>query len=48
MFSNTIIIFFINKTALYLAVENQNLEIVQLLLTRNNIDINAKTIIYSN
>ena len=34
------IIFFLNKTPLYIAVENGNSEIVKLLLNENNIDVN--------
>ena len=30
----------INKTALYCAVEEQNIEIIKLLLTKKNIDVN--------
>lgn len=36
---NEIICFF-HKTALHMAVENGNIEIVQLLLTNKNIDVN--------
>ena len=32
------------KTALFLAVENQNVEIVSLLLSNNKIDVNIKCI----
>ena len=33
-------IIYFNKTALYLAVEKENIEIVKLLLTHNKLDIN--------
>lgn len=35
------------KTALHLAVENQNYEMVKLLLSRKNININSMCIIHS-
>ena len=34
------------KTALYIAVEKENVEIVQLLLNQENIDINMKSIFH--
>ena len=34
------------KTALYLAVENENIEIIKLLLTNNRLDINVLNILY--
>lgn len=36
--------FFFNKTALHIAVENENIEIVQYLSNDPNIDINARMI----
>lgn len=36
---------YLNKTALHLAVESGNPEIVKLLLSREEIDINMKSII---
>ena len=35
----------INKTALYHAVEKENIEIVQLLLSNNEIDVNILNIL---
>ena len=35
----------INKTALYAAIENENIEIVKLLLTVDDIDINIPYIL---
>ena len=40
-----IITIYINKTSIYLAVEKENIEIVQLLLTQKNIDANALNIL---
>ena len=34
------IIIYFYKTALYLAIEKENIEIIKLLLTRDNIDVN--------
>lgn len=36
---------FLNKTALHIAVETGNPEIVQLLLMREEIDVNVKSVI---
>lgn len=36
--------FILNQTALYLAVEMNNIEIVKLLLTKDNVDIDFNTI----
>lgn len=33
------------KTSLYIAVKKQNKEIVRLLLERNDLDVNAKSIL---
>ena len=33
----------IKKTALHIAIENENIELIQLLLNTNNIDVNIKT-----
>lgn len=33
------------KTSLYIAVQKQNIEIVRLLLERNDLDVNAKSIL---
>ena len=38
-------ILFLNKTALHLAVERNNLEIVRLLLQNPQINVNIKTIL---
>ena len=38
------IIFQYNKTALYLAIEKENLEIIKLLLSNNAIDVNILNI----
>lgn len=35
---------FLNKTALCYAVEKENIEIVKLLLKRNDIDVNIRNI----
>lgn len=35
-----------SKTALHIAVEKQNIEIIKLLLSNNNININIKNDIY--
>ena len=43
MFFNEIILFFY-KTALYLAIENENIKIIRLLLKRKDIDVNIKSI----
>ena len=43
IYSNEIIIIF-NRTPLYLAVEKENLSIIQLLLGNENVDVNAKFI----
>lgn len=40
IYFNEIIINAINKTALFVAVENGNIDIVKLLLSNNNIDVN--------
>lgn len=32
------------KTALFIAIENENIEIVKLLLVNDSIDVNAKSI----
>ena len=45
MLSNRIIIINIDKTALYLSVEKENIEIVKLLLMNAKIDINILNII---
>ena len=34
------------KTALYLAVENENIEIIKLFLTNNKLDINILNILF--
>ena len=39
-FNDIYYFFFLNKTPLYIAVENGNSEIVKLLLNENNIDVN--------
>lgn len=36
----------LNKTALNIAVENGDIELVQLLLTKDNIDVNIPNIIH--
>lgn len=38
---NKIKIFFFHKTVFHAAVQNGNVEVIQLLLTRNDIDLNA-------
>ena len=38
----------IYKTALYLAVEKENIEIVKLLLTNDKLDINLLNIFFNN
>ena len=38
-------ILLINKTAFYIAVEKENIEIIKLLLTNENIDINIPYIL---
>lgn len=38
------IIIFLNKTALYITVEKGYIELVKLLLSRKEIDVNSKTI----
>lgn len=35
---------FIHKTALHLAIEKENIEIIQLLLNNDKIDVNSKAI----
>ena len=35
----------LNKTALYLAIEKENIEIIKLLLSNGKIDVNAPNII---
>lgn len=40
IYFNEILIHTINKTALFVAVENGNIDIVKLLLSNNNIDVN--------
>lgn len=40
-------ILFLNKTALHLAVERNNLDIVRLLLQNPQINVNIKTILSS-
>ena len=40
------ILIYLYKTALYLAVEKENIEIVKLLLTNDKIDINLTYITY--
>lgn len=40
IYFNEILINAINKTALFVAVENGNIDIVKLLLSNNNIDVN--------
>lgn len=35
-----------NRTALHMAVERKNVEIIKLLLSRINIDINVKNIFF--
>ena len=37
---------FIQKNALYIAIENNNTEIVRLLLANENIDINLPSILF--
>ena len=45
---NEICFLFSQKTALHAAVEKDNIEIVQLLLSIKNINVDIKTILYSN
>ena len=42
---NEILIILFYKTALYLAVEKENVEIIKLLLTNDKLDINLKHIL---
>lgn len=44
LLSNEILNSFLNKTAIYLAAESGNKEIVQLLLAYDNLDVNIKTV----
>lgn len=44
-FFNEIIFICFDKTALFIAVEKGNIEIVDILLSRKNTDINAKNIL---
>lgn len=39
---------FFNKPAIFIACENENTEIVKLLLNKNEIDLNTKTIMNEN
>ena len=43
---NEMIILFFKKTALYLAVENENIEIIKLLSKNEKIDVNIPWIIF--
>lgn len=43
--SNFLFLFF-HKTALYMAVEKENPEIVELLLACKNIDVNMKSVLF--
>lgn len=47
MLLNAILNSFFNSTALHLAVENNNSEIVQLLLTNKKINVNSFQVFYS-
>ena len=42
---NEIILYIFNKTSLYLAIEKGNVEIVKLLLTNDNLDVNIMNIL---
>lgn len=44
-FFNEIIFIYFDKTALFIAIEKGNTEIVDILLSRKNTDINAKNIL---
>lgn len=35
-----------NKTALHLAFQNNNIEIIKLFLSNNNVDLNAKYVLF--
>lgn len=37
--------FHLNLTALHIAIKKENVEIVRLLLLRNDIDVNEKTVL---
>lgn len=39
---------FLNKPAIFIACENENTEIINLLLNRKDIDLNTKTILNEN
>ena len=39
--------YFFYKTALYLAVEKENLEIIKLLLTKDDIDVNINYVLFN-
>ena len=45
-FNSISIAFFNEKTPLAIAIENENIEIVKLLLSNQNIDVNAISIFY--
>lgn len=40
-FKNEVPIYICNRTALHIAVENENVEIVRILLSVNKIDVNS-------
>lgn len=43
-FKNKVLILLIHKTALYLAIEKENADIVRLLITNEDINVNIKSI----
>lgn len=47
MFLFDLKLFIFNKTALHLAVEKENTEMVKILLTNNNLDINVLSIYFN-
>lgn len=44
IYCNNLVLLKVNKTALYFAIDEGNIEIIKLLLSMKNIDVNIETI----